>query len=89
LIDLLLIDDPMSHFIIGHCIVRIVPMISVDGVVEGSYRISSVIGCALNRMWEKSDGAQRRRLHRRAPRDGGRAVAHHRDFLRAVHGKLS
>ena len=51
LIDFLLSDDPCAKFILDHCLVRIVPMLNVDGVVEGSYRIS-LMGQDLNRMWD-------------------------------------
>jgi len=50
LIDFLLSDDPMAHYIIEHCIVRIVPMIAVDGVIEGSCRVS-MMGDDLSRKW--------------------------------------
>jgi hypothetical protein len=52
LIDFLLGDDPIAKFILDHCVVRIVPMMAVDGVVQGSYRISPSIGFDLNRMWK-------------------------------------
>ena len=52
LVDWLLSDNPFAKYILDHCIVRIVPMINVDGVVEGSYRIFSLSGFDLNRMWE-------------------------------------
>ena len=50
LIDFLLSDDPIAKYILDYCIVRIVPMLGVDGVVEGSYRVS-LMGHDLNRMW--------------------------------------
>lgn len=52
LIDWLLSDNPSAKYILDHCIVRIVPMIAVDGVIEGAYRIFSLSGFDLNRMWE-------------------------------------
>lgn len=50
LLDFLLSEDPMAKYILDHNIVRVVPMINVDGVVEGSYRCS-MTGHDLNRMW--------------------------------------
>lgn len=51
LIDFLLSDHPFANFILDRCIVRIVPMIGIDGVVEGSFRIS-LMGQDLNRVWD-------------------------------------
>lgn len=50
LIEFLISDNPIAKYILDHCIVRIVPMIEIDGVVEGSYRVS-LMGQDLNRMW--------------------------------------
>jgi hypothetical protein len=52
LIDFLLGDDPIAKFILDDCVIRIVPMMSVDGVVHGSYRISPSISFDLNRIWK-------------------------------------
>jgi murein tripeptide amidase MpaA len=54
LIDFLLSRHPSAVYILEHCIVKIVPMINVDGVIEGFYRIG-LTGCDLNRMWEHPD----------------------------------
>ena len=51
LVDWLLSDHPHAKYILDHCIVRIVPMIAVDGVVEGAYRIFRENTGDLNRMW--------------------------------------
>ena len=53
-IDYLLSDDPTAKYILDHCIVTIVPMIAVDGVIEGSARVN-VFGDDLSRMWEAPD----------------------------------
>lgn len=50
LIEFLISDHPVAKYILDHCIVRIVPMINIDGVVEGSYRVS-LMGQDLNRIW--------------------------------------
>ena len=52
LVDWLLSDHPSAKYILDHCIVRIVPMIAVDGVVQGAYRIFTSTTGDLNRMWE-------------------------------------
>lgn len=54
LIDYLLSEDPTAKYILDHCIVTIVPMIAVDGVIEGSTRVN-VFGDDLSRMWETPD----------------------------------
>ncbi|EAY19036.1 Clan MC, family M14, Zinc carboxypeptidase-like metallopeptidase [Trichomonas vaginalis G3] len=54
LIEYLLSSDPTAKYILDHCIVTIVPMIAVDGVIEGSTRVN-VFGDDLSRMWETPD----------------------------------
>lgn len=54
LIDFLLSNDPAAHFTLDRCIVKCVPMINIDGVVEGFYRVS-LSGNDLNRMWTAPD----------------------------------
>ena len=50
LIDFLLTDNLISKYILDHCIVKIVPMIAIDGVIEGSSRVS-MMGDDLSRKW--------------------------------------
>ena len=50
-IDYLLSDDPTAKYILDRNIVTIVPMIAVDGVIDGSARVN-VFGDDLSRMWE-------------------------------------
>lgn len=52
LIDYLLSENPDAKYILDNTIVRVVPMISIDGVTEGSYR-NSLMGQDLNRLWTK------------------------------------
>lgn len=50
LIDFFLSSNPSSEYLRNHYIIKIVPMICIDGVVEGFYRIC-LCGSDLNRMW--------------------------------------
>ena len=54
LIDFLLSDTQYAHYILETCTVKIVPMLNIDGVMEGFYRIS-LSGNDLNRMWNSPD----------------------------------
>jgi murein tripeptide amidase MpaA len=54
LIDFLLSDDPLAQYILEHTIVKCVPMINIDGVIAGYYRIS-LHKFDLNRMWTAPD----------------------------------
>ncbi|OHT15537.1 Clan MC, family M14, Zinc carboxypeptidase-like metallopeptidase [Tritrichomonas foetus] len=54
ILDFFLSDDPAAHYILDHCIVKCIPMINIDGVVEGFYRVS-LSGNDLNRMWTSPD----------------------------------
>jgi hypothetical protein len=56
MIDFLLSKHPAAVYILEHCVVKIVPMLNIDGVVEGFYRIG-LSGCDLNRVWERPDPA--------------------------------
>lgn len=37
-IDFLLSDEPEAHYIRNAAVVKIVPMVNIDGVVVGNYR---------------------------------------------------
>lgn len=54
LIDYLLSDSPGAKYLADHCVIKIVPMICIDGVIEGNYRIS-LSGYDLNRVWTNPD----------------------------------
>ncbi|KAH0787946.1 Clan MC, family M14, Zinc carboxypeptidase-like metallopeptidase [Histomonas meleagridis] len=54
LIDFLLSDTPEANYIIESTIIKCVPMMNIDGVVEGFYRVS-LSGNDLNRMWTAPD----------------------------------
>jgi hypothetical protein len=54
MIDFLLSKHPAAVHILKSCIVKVVPMINVDGVIEGFYRIG-LNGCDLNRIWARPD----------------------------------
>lgn len=56
LIDYFLSPNPESEFLRNNFIIKIVPMINIDGVVEGFYRIC-LCGDDLNRMWVTPDPA--------------------------------
>jgi hypothetical protein len=53
-IDFLLSMSPMSCYLLDRFIFRIVPMVCIDGVIEGNYRIC-LCGSDLNRMWISPD----------------------------------
>lgn len=50
LIDFFLSPNPAAEYLRNHYIIKIVPMICIDGVIEGFYRIC-LCGSDLNRMW--------------------------------------
>ncbi|KAK8854047.1 hypothetical protein M9Y10_016597 [Tritrichomonas musculus] len=51
LIDFLLSDHPAAKYLVSKYIIKIVPMLNIDGVVEGFYRIG--LSCVdLNRVWQ-------------------------------------
>ncbi|EAY17568.1 Clan MC, family M14, Zinc carboxypeptidase-like metallopeptidase [Trichomonas vaginalis G3] len=50
----LLNDSPESKFIRQNHIIKIIPMLNIDGVIEGFYR-TSLSGNDLNRMWGSPD----------------------------------
>ena len=54
LIDYLVSDSPGATFLRNNYIIRIVPMVNIDGVCEGFYRIS-LSGQDLNRVWNSPD----------------------------------
>ena len=54
LIDFLLSEHPAAKYIINNYIVKIIPMLNIDGVVEGFYRIG-LSGVDLNRVWTDPD----------------------------------
>jgi hypothetical protein len=54
LIDFLLSGAAEANFILNNAIVKCVPMMNIDGVVAGFYRIS-LNKCDLNRMWTFPD----------------------------------
>jgi hypothetical protein len=57
LIDFLLSGSPESQGLLSNFVVRIVPMVCIDGVIEGNYRIC-LCGSDLNRMWATPDEIQ-------------------------------
>jgi hypothetical protein len=54
LVDFLLSEDPLAGYIRENTIVKCVPMINIDGVIAGYYRIS-LHKYDLNRMWTSPD----------------------------------
>ncbi|KAK8864910.1 hypothetical protein M9Y10_010437 [Tritrichomonas musculus] len=54
LIDFLLSPQPITAYLLDHFIFQIVPMINIDGVVEGYYRVG-LEGDDLNRVWNNPD----------------------------------
>ena len=52
--DFLLKPTPESTYIRQHYITKVVPMLNIDGVVEGFYRVS-LSGHDLNRIWSNPD----------------------------------
>lgn len=53
-IDFLISPHPAARYLVDHCIIKIVPMINIDGVVEGFYR-AGYGGVDLNRVWSDPD----------------------------------
>lgn len=54
LIDFLLSDHPAARYLVDKFVIKIIPMLNIDGVVEGNYRIG-LSGVDLNRVWTKPD----------------------------------
>jgi hypothetical protein len=54
LVDFLLSSQPVARYLVDHFVFLIVPMMCIDGVVEGLYRCS-LSGCDLNRVWNDPD----------------------------------
>ncbi|OHS94397.1 hypothetical protein TRFO_39428 [Tritrichomonas foetus] len=54
LIEFLLSDHPAAKYLVENYIIKIVPMLNIDGVVEGFYRIG-LSGVDLNRVWTNPD----------------------------------
>jgi hypothetical protein len=54
LIDYVLSGTPAAKFLVDSYIILIVPMMCIDGVIEGSYRCD-LHGYDLNRVWTKPD----------------------------------
>ena len=54
LIDFLVSDAPGAVYLREHYLIMIVPMVNIDGVAEGFYRIS-LSGQDLNRVWKNPD----------------------------------
>ena len=52
MINFLLSDDPEAHEMRDKFVIKVIPMLNVDGVVNGNYRVS-VLGADLNRRWKK------------------------------------
>jgi hypothetical protein len=55
LIDFLVSAHPAAHYLLEHYIVKVVPMINIDGVVEGFYRTDHLSATDLNRVWTTPD----------------------------------
>jgi hypothetical protein len=53
-IDFLLSGSNAARYLLDNYVFRIVPMICIDGVIEGNYRVC-VCGSDLNRMWATPD----------------------------------
>ena len=53
-IDWLLSGSPEARFLLDHYIIKCVPMVCIDGVIEGFYRIS-LSGFDENRVWTAPD----------------------------------
>jgi hypothetical protein len=53
-IDLLLGDSEIARYLLDQFVFRVVPMICIDGVIEGNYRVC-LCGSDLNRMWMDPD----------------------------------
>jgi len=54
MIDFLLSKCMYSTFLLDNYIIKIIPMVCIDGVIEGHYRIS-LSGYDLNRIWSEPD----------------------------------
>ena len=54
MIDWLLSGCHNANYILDHFIVKIVPMLCIDGVIEGNYRVC-LCGSDLNRVWTNPD----------------------------------
>ena len=54
LIDFLISSNPAASYLLENNIIKIIPMVNIDGVVEGFYRIG-LGGVDLNRMWQNPD----------------------------------
>jgi hypothetical protein len=50
-IDFLLSDSPEADYLRSMYIFKIIPMINIDGVINGNYRCS-LVGSDLNRRWK-------------------------------------
>lgn len=50
-IDFLISDDPKANELRNKFIFKVVPMLNIDGVINGNYRCS-LAGCDLNRRWK-------------------------------------
>ena len=83
LIDFLLSQHQAAKYILDRCIVYVVPMINIDGVIEGCYR-AGLCGDDLNRVWTNPDRTQHpvvfhtKRLMERIAED--RKIAAYIDF---------
>ena len=58
LIDFLVSSHPAASFLMDHFIFQVIPMINIDGVVEGCYRTDQISVTDLNRMWTSPDPVQ-------------------------------
>ena len=56
-INYLLSNTPEANFILENTIIKCVPMINIDGVIEGFYRVS-LSGDDLNRIWTSPDSTK-------------------------------
>jgi hypothetical protein len=62
LIDFLLGTHAIAHHLVDHFVFVIVPMMCIDGVVEGFYRCS-LTGDDLNRVWHAPDALRHPEVH--------------------------
>ena len=51
-IEFLTSQSPEAELIRNNFVIKVVPMINIDGVINGCYRCS-LAGCDLNRRWKK------------------------------------
>ena len=51
-IDFLTSQGPEAELVRNNFVIKIVPMINIDGVINGNYRCS-LAGCDLNRRWKR------------------------------------